>query len=57
MEANMLMKSTSVRVCVCDTIADNEDRDTNTAYPVGMRTSFQRFHEVGHIHQHKARDW
>jgi hypothetical protein len=53
----MLMKSTSVRVCVCDTIADNEDRDTNTAYPVGMRTSFQRFHEVGHIHQHKARDW
>ena len=44
-------------LCVCDTIPKNQDRDTNTAYPVRMRTSLQRFHELGHIHQHKARDW
>ena len=38
-------------LCVCDTIPKNQDRDTNTAYPVRMRTSLQRFHELGHIHQ------
>jgi len=53
----MLMESTYVPVCVWYTIPENQDGDTNTAYPVRMRTSLQRFHELGHIHQHKARDW